>query len=97
MDLGLHLPLIEWGDEGQSLARLQAAVDAARESGFAAVSTNDHLVFSTPWLDGPTALAAGGQDNGGPGGGEVYQPKYYGAIVLEPDGNNVEAVCHKPG
>ena len=58
MDLGVHLPLIEFGDEGQSLGRLQATADAARESGFAAISTNDHFFFATPWLDGPTALAA---------------------------------------
>ena len=58
MELGVHLPLMELGDEGQSLGRLQAAVDAARRSGFVAVSANDHFVFSTPWLDGPTALAA---------------------------------------
>ncbi|TCO28510.1 alkanesulfonate monooxygenase SsuD/methylene tetrahydromethanopterin reductase-like flavin-dependent oxidoreductase (luciferase family) [Kribbella steppae] len=58
MDLGVHLPLMEFEGEGQSLARLQATVDAAREGGFAAVSANDHFVFSTPWLDGPTALAA---------------------------------------
>src|SRR5438270_4098429 len=58
MELGVHLPLMEFGEEGQSLQRLQAVVDVARESGFAAVSGNDHFVFSTPWLDGPTALAA---------------------------------------
>jgi alkanesulfonate monooxygenase SsuD/methylene tetrahydromethanopterin reductase-like flavin-dependent oxidoreductase (luciferase family) len=58
MELGVHLPLIEFGDEGQSLGRLQATVDAAGQSGFVAVSANDHFVFSTPWLDGPTALAA---------------------------------------
>ncbi len=58
MDLGVHLPLMEFGDEGQSLDRLRATVDAAREGGFAAVSANDHFVFSTPWLDGLTALAA---------------------------------------
>ena len=57
MDLGVHLPLMRFGDEALSLARLQEAVDAARECGFAAVSANDHFVFSTPWLDGPTALA----------------------------------------
>jgi hypothetical protein len=34
------------------------AVDAARERGFAALSTNEHFVFQTPWLDGPTALAS---------------------------------------
>ena len=58
MELGVHLPLMEFGDEGQSLGRLQVTVDAARGSGFVAVSANDHFVFSTPWLDGPTALAA---------------------------------------
>src|SRR5436305_12660664 len=58
MELGVHLPLMEFGEEGQSLQRLQAVVDVAREPGFAAVSANDHFVFSTPWLDGPTALAA---------------------------------------
>ena len=49
---------MEFGDEGQSLARLTRAVDAARECGFAAVSANDHFLFQAPWLDGPTALAA---------------------------------------
>jgi alkanesulfonate monooxygenase SsuD/methylene tetrahydromethanopterin reductase-like flavin-dependent oxidoreductase (luciferase family) len=58
LDFGIHLPLMEFGDEGLSLARLTRAVDAARESGFAAVSANDHFVFQTPWLDGLTALAA---------------------------------------
>src|SRR5436305_9046561 len=58
MELGVHLPLMEFGDEGQSLGRLQATVDAAERSGFVAVSSNDHFVFSTPWLDGLTALAA---------------------------------------
>jgi alkanesulfonate monooxygenase SsuD/methylene tetrahydromethanopterin reductase-like flavin-dependent oxidoreductase (luciferase family) len=58
VDLGIHLPLMPFGGEGLSLARLERAVDAARECGFAAVSANDHFVFSTPWLDGPTALAS---------------------------------------
>jgi catechol 2,3-dioxygenase-like lactoylglutathione lyase family enzyme len=40
------------------------------------------------------ALAAGGSDNGPPGLREHYHPGYYGAFVLDPDGNNVEAVCH---
>ena len=40
------------------------------------------------------ALAAGGRDNGAPGLREIYHPNYYGAFVLDPDGNNVEAVCH---
>jgi catechol 2,3-dioxygenase-like lactoylglutathione lyase family enzyme len=40
------------------------------------------------------ALAAGGQDNGGPGERPEYSAGYYGAFVLDPDGNNVEAVHH---
>jgi alkanesulfonate monooxygenase SsuD/methylene tetrahydromethanopterin reductase-like flavin-dependent oxidoreductase (luciferase family) len=58
MQLGAHLPLIEFSGEGQSPARIRRAAEAARDCGFAAVSANDHLIFSTPWLDGPTALAA---------------------------------------
>jgi catechol 2,3-dioxygenase-like lactoylglutathione lyase family enzyme len=42
------------------------------------------------------ALAAGGRDNGAPGLRPEYHPNYYGAFVLDPDGNNVEAVCHTP-
>ena len=42
------------------------------------------------------ALAAGGADNGGPGMREIYHPNYYAAFVLDPDGNNVEVVCHNP-
>ena len=42
------------------------------------------------------ALAAGGRDHGAPGVRAIYHPNYYGAFVLDPDGNNVEAVCHEP-
>ena len=42
------------------------------------------------------AIAAGGQDNGRPGLRPEYHPTYYGAFVLDPDGNNVEAVRHGP-
>jgi catechol 2,3-dioxygenase-like lactoylglutathione lyase family enzyme len=41
------------------------------------------------------ALEAGGTDNGEPGL-RWYHPDYYGAYVLDPDGHNIEAVCHKP-
>jgi catechol 2,3-dioxygenase-like lactoylglutathione lyase family enzyme len=64
------------------------------------VTTNAHIAFSAP--DRQTvdvfhaaALAAGGTDNGEPGIREIYHPQYYGAFVLDPDGNNVEAVCHR--
>jgi catechol 2,3-dioxygenase-like lactoylglutathione lyase family enzyme len=43
------------------------------------------------------AVAAGGRDNGRPGPRPEYHRTYYGAYVLDPDGNNVEAVCHRPG
>lgn len=42
------------------------------------------------------AIAAGGKDNGKPGIRAQYHPTYYGAFVLDADGHNVEAVCHKP-
>ncbi len=42
------------------------------------------------------ALAAGGRDNGAPGLRPHYHADYYGAFVLDPDGHNVEAVCHRP-
>ena len=60
---------------------------------------NVHLAF--PVRDNATveefhrvALAAGYEDNGPPGERPVYHAGYYGAFVLDPDGNNVEAVCH---
>lgn len=40
------------------------------------------------------AMAAGGKDNGGPGLRPNYHPDYYAAFVLDPDGHNIEAVCH---
>ena len=42
------------------------------------------------------AIAAGGRDNGGPGIRTQYSPTYYAAFVFDPDGHNVEAVCHAP-
>jgi catechol 2,3-dioxygenase-like lactoylglutathione lyase family enzyme len=41
------------------------------------------------------ALAAGATDNGGPGVREMYHPAYYAAFIRDPDGNNIEAVCHR--
>jgi catechol 2,3-dioxygenase-like lactoylglutathione lyase family enzyme len=42
------------------------------------------------------AIKAGAKDNGKPGVRAEYHPTYYGAFVLDADGNNVEAVCHAP-
>lgn len=41
-------------------------------------------------------LASGGRDNGAPGPRPVYHEHYYGSFLIDPDGNNVEAVCHTP-
>lgn len=43
------------------------------------------------------ALAAGGTDHGAPGPRPHYGPDYYAAFILDPDGMNIEAVCHRPG
>ena len=60
-----------------------------------------HVAFSSP--DRVTvdrfhaaAVAAGGEDNGAPGLRPHYHEHYYAAFVRDPDGNNVEAVCHAP-
>ncbi len=42
------------------------------------------------------AIAAGGRDNGAPGIRAHYHPNYYAAFVFDPDGHNIEAVCHAP-
>jgi catechol 2,3-dioxygenase-like lactoylglutathione lyase family enzyme len=61
--------------------------------------TSVHLAFaavSRAMVDAffDAALAAGGLDNGGPGIRPHYHPDYYAAFILDPDGHNVEAVCH---
>jgi len=64
-------------------------------------ATPTHVAFTSPdraTVDAfhEAAVAAGGTDNGGPGIRDIYHPNYYGAFVLDPDGHNVEAVCHEP-
>ena len=64
-------------------------------------ATPRHLAFtakSHAMVDAfhAAALAAGGVDNGAPGPRPQYHPGYYGAFVIDPDGNNVEAVTHRP-
>jgi alkanesulfonate monooxygenase SsuD/methylene tetrahydromethanopterin reductase-like flavin-dependent oxidoreductase (luciferase family) len=58
MDYGAHLPVVDFGNRGFSLERLSTYVQTARDLGFKAVSTNDHLIAARPWLDAPTALAS---------------------------------------
>jgi catechol 2,3-dioxygenase-like lactoylglutathione lyase family enzyme len=66
----------------------------------AAPRTGTHVAFEAP--DRATvgrfhaaAIAAGGRDNGAPGLRPHYHPNYYGAFVLDPDGHNIEVVCHQ--
>jgi catechol 2,3-dioxygenase-like lactoylglutathione lyase family enzyme len=64
------------------------------------ITSGLHLAFQAADRDAVrrfhvAALAAGGRDNGGPGE-RNYHPGYYGAFVLDPDGNNIEAVYHGP-
>lgn len=71
-----------------------------QERGRPAVS-GAHVAFgarTTEQVDAfhAAALAAGGTDNGAPGLRPIYHPGYYGAFVLDPDGNNIEAVSHQP-
>ena len=61
--------------------------------------TGIHVAFQAPdhaTVDAfhAAAVAAGGTDNGPPGIRAQYHPTYYGAFVHDPDGNNIEAVCH---
>jgi catechol 2,3-dioxygenase-like lactoylglutathione lyase family enzyme len=88
-----------------ALAPLGIAVLREGE-GWAALGGDGHTefwigVFGTP--PGPVhlafhaaAIAAGGKDNGGPGVRAQYHPHYYAAFVFDPDGHNIEAVCHAP-
>src|SRR5688572_8777102 len=57
IDFGAHLPLIDFEGDGYSLDRLTSYAAAARDLGFAALSSNDHMLFPRPWLDGLVALA----------------------------------------
>src|SRR3954469_14608303 len=66
---------------------------APEATGFAPVAVR---VATTALVDAfpRAALDAGGRDNGAPGPRPQYHPRYYGGFVLDPDGNNVEAVFH---
>ncbi len=64
-------------------------------------ATPRHIAFLAPNRKAAAAfhaagLAAGGQDNGAPGLRPMYHADYFGAFLLDPDGNGIEAVCHQP-
>lgn len=70
-------------------------------SGAAAPTDKIHIAFRAPSRSVvkafyEAAIAAGGRDNGPPGVRAMYHPDYFGAFVLDPDGHNIEAVCHEP-
>jgi catechol 2,3-dioxygenase-like lactoylglutathione lyase family enzyme len=71
-----------WIHQGEATARVHVAFSTANR----AVVDKFYQV----------ALSAGAEDNGPPGLRPEYHPTYYGAFVLDPDGNNIEAVCHLP-
>ena len=63
------------------------------------LQTGTHVAFAAQERDvidqfHQAALAAGGVDNGAPGLRPHYHSSYYGAFILDPDGHNIEAVCH---
>ena len=64
-------------------------------------ATHLHLAFKADSRDQVerfhrAAIAAGAEDNGGPGLRPQYHANYYAAFVIGPDGHNIEVVCHQP-
>jgi len=79
------------GPKGAPALWLYAAKDA---------KSGTHVAFVAPSRAAvdrfhAAGIGAGGKDNGAPGVRADYAPKYYAAFLLDPDGNNVEAVCLK--
>jgi catechol 2,3-dioxygenase-like lactoylglutathione lyase family enzyme len=78
--LGSEAPFLWIGDGGKLTGRLHIALSASTRAEVDAFYA--------------AAIAAGGRDNGAPGLRAHYHPSYYAAFVLDPDGHNLEAVCH---
>jgi catechol 2,3-dioxygenase-like lactoylglutathione lyase family enzyme len=83
--------LEEWGDFSLSPADVAHPVTRGLHVGFAAPTRAAADEF---WR---TGTEAGYRDNGAPGERPIYHPGYYGAFVVDPDGNNVEVVSHNRG
>lgn len=83
-----------------------AELSAGGESSLCLFETTEtpahlHIAFVAPRREQVdafhrAALAAGGRDNGPPGLRPKYHPNYYAAFVIDPDGHNIEMVCHAP-
>jgi catechol 2,3-dioxygenase-like lactoylglutathione lyase family enzyme len=82
-----------FGDGRQPFFWIATGRRAAQSGVHVAFSTDDRGAVDSFHA---AALDAGATDNGAPGVREIYHPSYYAAYVLDPDGNNVEAVCHRP-
>jgi alkanesulfonate monooxygenase SsuD/methylene tetrahydromethanopterin reductase-like flavin-dependent oxidoreductase (luciferase family) len=82
LDYGAHLPVIDFGFRKFSLEWLSAYVRTARDLGFKAVLANDHLIYSRPWLDAPTALAAILSDSGNMAVGSVILAIVRGPVPM---------------
>jgi catechol 2,3-dioxygenase-like lactoylglutathione lyase family enzyme len=92
----LNIPLS--GDDERHLSCDELWIDALRKD--AQSATHVHFAFQAPDQETvrrfyEAGLAAGGRDNGAPGE-RSYHPGYFGAFLLDPDGNNIEAVYHGP-
>jgi catechol 2,3-dioxygenase-like lactoylglutathione lyase family enzyme len=88
-----------YGKDGKPFFWL--ANDARQVPGGGPRGTGIHIAFEAAdraAVDGfyAAAIAHGGGDNGSPGIRAHYHPNYYAAFVIDPDGFNVEAVCHTP-
>jgi catechol 2,3-dioxygenase-like lactoylglutathione lyase family enzyme len=92
----VQLELAEWKTAGFGAERVASDFWIGEREPLA---MGMHVAFQAPdhaTVDAfhAAGVAAGGTDNGPPGIREQYHPTYYGAYVLDPDGNNIEAVCH---
>jgi catechol 2,3-dioxygenase-like lactoylglutathione lyase family enzyme len=87
-------PFTAYGRDGADDFGLQSDIDCRSRRG-------THVAFHAPDRASVNrfhseALAAGGSDDGAPGLRPEYHASYYAAFVIDPDGNRIEAVCHKP-
>jgi catechol 2,3-dioxygenase-like lactoylglutathione lyase family enzyme len=83
------------GDDGRTYLSVRAG------TGPAVAADNRHWCFRAPSRAAVDAfhaagLASGGRCDGPPGPRPAYHPHYYAAFLLDPDGNRIEAVCHRP-
>jgi catechol 2,3-dioxygenase-like lactoylglutathione lyase family enzyme len=84
--------MVGYGSGGRPRLGIRVGEEPSRNA-HVAIAADDHDAVDAFYA---AAMAAGGQDNGGPGVREHYHPTYYAAFVRDPDGNNVEVVSWDP-